>query len=145
MLHSRPGNHIFFILARYYFSVLVFVSSSLTLMLFNFLLVTDGTNRFPAKDLWLVYPLLFEVFPPVRQPRGAQLRGAGRQPLLHEVDGRSRPGRLTRAALGPGHSGSPQPGGSGSDFCRTERIRTGGTSPFRLCPRSESSSFNPLM
>lgn len=51
-------------------------------------------------DLFILLP--FEVFPPVRQPRGAQLRGAGRQPLLHEVDGRSRPGRLTRADLGPG-------------------------------------------
>lgn len=102
---------------------------------------TDPLPR--VSDLIILLP--FEVFPPVRQPRGAQLRGAGRQPLLHEVDGRSCPGRLTRADLGPGHSESPQPGGSGSVFCRTEGIRTGGTSPFGLYRCSQSSSFNPLM
>lgn len=72
-----------------------------------------------VSDLIMLLP--FEVFPPVRQPRGAQLRGAGRQPLLHEVDGRSRPGRLTRADLG--HSESPQPDGSGSVFGRTDQNR----------------------
>lgn len=57
----------------------------------------------------------FEVFPPVRQPRGAQLRGAGRQPGLHEVDGRGRLGRLTPADLGVGRG--EQDGGdqNGSD------------------------------
>lgn len=57
----------------------------------------------------------FEVFPPVCQPRGAQLCGAGRQPGLHEVDGRSRLGRLTRADLGLGCGEQDRGDQNGSD------------------------------
>lgn len=76
----------------------------------------------------LVILLPFEVFPPLRQPRGAQLRGAGRQPLLHEVDGRGRPGRLTGAALarateGPGLSAAGRRGSEQEERARFDRVQ----------------------
>lgn len=93
LLHSRPCSHF----------------SWLLLMLLNRLLVTDAAAASLPRisDLFGLCP--FKVFPPVRQPRGAQPDRAGRQSGLHEVDGRSRSGRLTRANLGPNHSEDPQP------------------------------------
>lgn len=81
----------------------------LLLMLLNRLLVTDAAAASLPRisDLFGLCP--FKVFPPVRQPRGAKPDRAGRQSGLHEVDGRSRSGRLTRANLGPNHSEDPQP------------------------------------
>lgn len=78
----------------------------------------------------------FKVFPPVRQPGGAQPDGAGRQPGLHEVDGRGRSGRLTPADL----SEDPRPGGGSGQGITT---RVGSAFHMRWC--SESCSLNPLM
>lgn len=78
----------------------------------------------------------FKVFPPLRQPGGAQPDRAGRQPGLHEVDGRGRSGRLTPADL----SQDPRPGG-GSGRGITTRVK----SAFHMRWCSESCSLNPLM